>query len=228
MAEKKAVGRPPAPGSTPAPRSQVNNNPGAEDRLVAMWKAAGFRSARAAALAINVNPSTFLQHARGDRTISAIAAKQYAVGLDGDWKWLLTGVRQSGIDEESAIKSAKTHGLVTARIVPILDANMRQTGEIPSPPHLTHVPDVIAYVMHDMSMAPRFFPEEVLFADKHRYPKAGAFVIATLPSRKLVVCQALSYVGGCWELASLDGLFTMKTAPSDGVRVAVISAVKTA
>jgi phage repressor protein C with HTH and peptisase S24 domain len=63
-------------------------------RLIAAREAAGFKSARAAALRHHWTPSTYASHENGQTALPAKSASQYARAFKVSAAWLLTGEGQ--------------------------------------------------------------------------------------------------------------------------------------
>jgi hypothetical protein len=73
-------------------------NPG--ERLKHARKTAGYKSAAAAARALEIPEVTYRSHENGSRGIDGPTAKAYGEFFGASWSWLLTGVGDSGLSTE--------------------------------------------------------------------------------------------------------------------------------
>jgi len=151
-----------------------NSNPGADVRLRELRIAAGYRSARAAALQNDWIPATYLQHERGDRTISPERAQAYAKTFGGDWRWLLTGITPQ---PESALPE-KLHSQVKgSEFVHLFNQKNVLVGTIPNALAAMGFTSSYAVRIDDMNSAPRYMPREIIYCEPTLGFRIGDYVV---------------------------------------------------
>jgi phage repressor protein C with HTH and peptisase S24 domain len=168
-------------------------------RLTEAREKAGFRSARAAALAHNWKESSYKAHERGTRPISLENALKYAAAFDADPKWIW-GERVESRSNQTKV----TNGTLT-RVLPnvgsrrdsvplsakrlnvlgraagspegelIMDAEAVDT--VPSPAILEDVAGAYAVYVVGESMEPRYRAGELVYVHPNKPYRRGDYVV---------------------------------------------------
>lgn len=134
------------------------------ERLRAARKAAGFKSARAAALRYHWTPSTYASHENGQTPLPVDAASRYARAFKVSPAWLLTGEGEMG--KHSATLAGQVGA--GAEIVPVPDDEPIDR-DVELPPGGT--PDLNVVIVRGESMYPRYFDgERIYYRPEHRSP----------------------------------------------------------
>lgn len=130
--------------------------------LIAARRAAGHRSARAAAVRFHWNPSTYASHENGQTPLPPRAAQKYARAFRTSPAYLLTGEG----DRHRAVAQLRGKVGAGAEIIPT-DHELGEETDLPpgAPANTT------AVVVDGDSMYPRYFSGEKLFyLDEHHAP----------------------------------------------------------
>jgi len=88
-------------------------------RLIQARKAAGFKSARAAAIRFGWTPSTYASHENGQSNYGLVAAEKYALAFGTRAIWLLHGEGPSNDDEDQS--AAMLRPIIGAVVSALLD-----------------------------------------------------------------------------------------------------------
>lgn len=131
---------------------------------------AGFRSARAAAIRYNWPKSTYSQHERGARKISAEIAEEYARKLGVSLDWLMKGQPEK-LSTTLTVSRALDARWRLNKLETTIDgeADVRQVlKRISSPGGVTS--DAFAFVVETTELTPFYRMGDILIADKPSPP----------------------------------------------------------
>ncbi|WP_375337248.1 LexA family transcriptional regulator [Rhizobium lentis] len=175
------------------------------DRLRDARLAAGFRTAKAAADALGMRPTTYGAHENGQNDFGIDEAQIYAKKFSTDPLWLLTGQTVSQ-------KTAIAGDFIPSNIIPLrevpnaeirekvdtqghripvygqavggVDGEFIMNGsvlyEVMAPPNLSKISGAYAVSIAGDSMYPRYEDGEIAFIDPSRRVRKGDYVVAQI------------------------------------------------
>lgn len=175
------------------------------DRLRDARLAAGYRTAKAAADALGMRPTTYGAHENGQNDFGIDEAQVYAKKFSTDPLWLLTG-------QYALQKTAIAGDFVPSNIIPLrelpnaeireridtqgnkipvygqavggIDGEFVMNGsvlyEVMAPPNLSRISGAYAVAIAGDSMYPRYEDGEIAFIDPSRRVKKGDYVVAQI------------------------------------------------
>lgn len=172
------------------------------DRLIKAREAAGYGSARSAALAMGWPESTYRSHENGTRGIPKDESDKYADGFRVSREWLfygrgpmLTAVAATApppsLDAPAAATfpppiPASAINLYSRRMIPLFKGTGGEkegivdfvvVEHVPCPSELENVPDAYAVYVIGVSMEPRYHEGERIYIHPHKPPKPGDYVL---------------------------------------------------
>ena len=204
-----------------------NANPGAEKRLMQSRISAGFRSASAAAKHFGWLLPTYGQHEAGSRTISPERARIYGDAFKIDWKWLLTGLHDAGVDEVVSSMQSSRLGSGPSRTLDVFNTSGQVISSRAVPNILSQSHDAYAVLVSDSSMVERFLPREIVYVDPQMPCRVGDYVVIRRHGLMRPV-KLVSMESGVINVASIDGSFTATVRSGDEVSVHVIVMIQMA
>jgi phage repressor protein C with HTH and peptisase S24 domain len=166
---------------------------------------AGFNTAKAAAEALGIRPSTYSAHENGQNDYGIEEAQVYARRFGTDPIWLLTGVTNTqnlaladgsspsnvvllretpnatiGDDISSDGKKIPVYGQAVGGVDGEFIMNGSVLYEVMAPPNLSQISGAYAVSIAGDSMYPRYEDGEVAFVDPSRRVRKGDYVVAQI------------------------------------------------
>lgn len=157
-------------------------------RLKLARERADFRSARAAAIHFNWNPTTYGAHENGTNGFKSTDGKKYAEAFGVSNVWLYTGVGSIDSDDENVVPFARPAPSAPTSRLPILGMAAagepdrlimlnEKVGEVDTPPALEGVEGAYALYVHGTSMLPRYAPTEMVFVHPYKPVAPGNYCV---------------------------------------------------